>query len=47
MVISTAEYERLTARPASPLFEFLSSFGPIEFELPDRELANDAREIEF
>jgi len=47
VVISTAEYERLSARAETPLFEFLSSFGPVEIDLPEREPADDSREIEF
>jgi prevent-host-death family protein len=47
MVISTAEYERLTAHSESSLFEFLSSFGPVEFDLPSREPGDSVREVAF
>jgi hypothetical protein len=47
VVISAAEYERLTGRPSNSLVDFLSSTGFSELEIPDRSDTDYVREIEL
>lgn len=47
VVMSADDFERLAARSAMPLVEFLASAPLAELDLPDRDRSDAGREIEL
>jgi PHD/YefM family antitoxin component YafN of YafNO toxin-antitoxin module len=47
VVLSVADYERMSGRSVLPLVEFLSSAGVGELNLPERDRTDIVRDIEL